>query len=163
MRSGELYMVSKIGRYCSVGEKVIIGLDPVNHPLDWLSTHPFQYSNKKPLTSSTLDYKSEWQNVEIGVDVWIGQEAIIMKGVKIGNGAVIGARSIVTQDVPEYAIAIGINSKLIKYRFSGDVVEKLNKYPWWHLSAFYLDNIFFDDVRATLVQMSEVKIGNIRF
>ncbi len=79
-----------------------------------------------------------------------------MKGVKIGNGAVIGARSIVTQDVPEYAIAIGIPAKVIKYRFSDHVIEKLKKYPWWRLSPDSLNDIIFSDICAALKQMSEV-------
>lgn len=157
MHSGELYMVAKIGRYCSIAERVIIGVDPVGHPLDWLSTHPFQYTKKHSPIDTGLTYQSKWQDVEIGNDVWIGQEAMIMKGVKIGNGAVIGARSIVTQDVPEYAIVIGIPAKIIKYRFSDDVIEKLKAYPWWCLSPAELRLIMFDDIDAALEQMSDIK------
>ncbi len=154
MHSGELYMVSKIGRYCSIAERVIIGVDPVGHPLDWLSTHPFQYTKKHSPIDAALTYESDWKDVEIGNDVWIGQEAMIMKGVKIGDGAVIGARSIVTQDVPEYAIVTGIPAKVIKYRFSVDVVEELKKYPWWRLSVFDLNNIYFSDINVALKQMA---------
>lgn len=157
MHSGELYMVSKIGRYCSIAERVIIGVDPAGHPLDWLSTHPFQYTKKHSPIDPALTYESEWKDVEIGNDVWIGQEAMIMKGVKIGNGAIIGARSIVTQDIPEYAIAIGIPATVIKYRFSDEIVEKLKRYPWWHLSASNLNAICFSNVHAALEQMSELK------
>lgn len=156
MHSGELYMVSKIGRYCSIAERVIIGVDPVGHPLDWLSSHPFQYTKKHSPINTKLTYEGEWQDVEIGNDVWIGQEAMIMKGVKIGNGAVIGARSIVTQDVPEYAIAVGIPAKIIKYRFSDDIVEQLKKYPWWCLSPTDLNEYCFDSISAVLEQLSEV-------
>lgn len=155
MHSGELYMVSKIGRYCSIAERVIIGVDPVGHPLNWLSSHPFQYTKKHSPIEAALTYESEWLNVEIGNDVWIGQEAMIMKGVKIGNGAVIGARSIVTQDVPEYAIAIGIPAKVIKYRFSEDIIEQLIRYPWWELPASSLNKIYFNDIRVALEQLSE--------
>lgn len=156
MHSGELYMVSKIGRYCSIAERVIIGVDPVGHPLDWLSSHPFQYTKKHSPIDPSLTYESEWQDVEIGNDVWIGQEAMIMKGVKIGNGAIIGARSIVTQNVPEYAIAVGIPAKVIKYRFSGDVIAKLKDYPWWRLSPADLNKILFDDIFAAIEQLAEV-------
>ncbi len=157
MHSGELYMVSKIGRYCSIAERVIIGVDPVGHPLDWLSSHPFQYTKKNSPIDTGLTYQSEWQDVEIGNDVWIGQEAMIMKGVKIGNGAVIGARSIVTQDVPDYAVAIGIPAKVVKYRFSDDIVKKLNSFPWWLLSDIQLNSICFNNIHSALEQMSEIK------
>lgn len=76
-------MVSKIGRYCSIAERFIIGVDPAGHPLDWLSTHSFQYSKKYLSIEVPLTYEGSWLDVEIGNDVWIGQEAMIMKGVKV--------------------------------------------------------------------------------
>lgn len=156
MHSGELYMVSKIGRYCSIAERVIIGVDPVGHPLDWLSTHPFQYSSKEPFANNTLSYKSEWQDVEIGNDVWIGQEVMIMKGVKIGNGAVIGARSIVTRDIPDYAIALGVPAKVIRYRFSSEIIKSLQKYPWWELPLEEIKPISFNNVGKSIEQLSRL-------
>lgn len=72
--------------------------------------------------------------VTIGNDVWIGTRVIIMGGVKIGNGAVIGAGAIVTKDVPDYAIAVGVPAKVVKYRFSPDIIEKLLELQWWNLS-----------------------------
>lgn len=156
MHSGELYMVSKIGRYCSIAERVLIGVDPVGHPLDWLSTHPFQFTKKYLSTQAPLIYESEWSDVEIGHDVWIGQEAVIMKGVKIGNGAVIGARSIVTRDIPDYAIAVGMPAKVIKYRFPDQTIQILRKYPWWELSVEKLKPIKFDSINTALEQFSKV-------
>lgn len=157
MHSGELYMVSKIGRYCSIAERVIIGVDPAGHPLNWLSTHPFQYSKKYLSIESPLTYEGEWSDVVIGNDVWIGQEVIIMKGVKIGNGAVIGARSIVTQDIPDYAIAVGIPAKIIKYRFSEEIIKELKHYPWWQLPESSLKGISFDNISTSLEQLSKEK------
>lgn len=156
MHSGELYMVSKIGRYCSIAERVLIGVDPVGHPLDWLSTHPFQFTKKYFLTEAPLLYESEWADVEIGNDVWIGQEAVIMKGVKIGNGAIIGARSIVTRDIPDYAIAVGMPAKVIKHRFPEQTIQSLKKYPWWELSVEKLKPIKFDSIDTALEQISKV-------
>lgn len=156
MHSGEIYMVSKIGRYCSIAERVIIGVDPVGHPVDWLSTHPFQYTKKHSPIETSLVYKSKWEDVEIGNDVWIGQEAMIMKGVKIGNGAIIGARSIVTENVPDYAVVVGIPAKIIKYRFSESVIEKLQQYPWWFLPAPTLQKLFFNDIEKAIEQLSKV-------
>lgn len=156
MHSGELYMVSKIGRYCSIAERVLIGVDPVGHPLNWLSTHPFQFTGKYLLAEAALVYESEWSDVEIGNDVWIGQEAVIMKGVKIGNGAVIGARSIVTRDIPDYAIAVGMPAKVIKFRFPDQTIQALKKYPWWELSVEKLKPMKFDNIETVIDQLSKV-------
>lgn len=155
MHSGELHMVSKVGRYCSIGERVYLGVDPVGHPVQWLSTHPFQYSGKYLPIDSALKYESSWDNVEIGHDVWIGQDSIVMKGVKIGNGAIIGARSIVTHDIPDYAIAVGAPAKVIKYRFADDIVQALQNYPWWQLSVESLKPISFDNIEMAVEQLSK--------
>ena len=70
----------------------------------------------------------------IGNDVWIGKRAIIKAGVKIGDGAVVGAGAVVTKDVPPYAIVAGVPAKIIKYRFDEDTIAQLLKTKWWNLS-----------------------------
>lgn len=90
----ELLNVSRIGRFCSIGNSVVIGQEKAGHPLDWVSTHPMQY------TGTPLHYVERGEPAEIGHDVWIGREAMIMEGVKVSTGAVIAARSLVTCDVP---------------------------------------------------------------
>jgi len=67
----------------------------------------------------------------IGNDVWIGTNSTILRGVTIGNGAVIGANTVVTKDVPDYAIVVGNPARIIKYRFSETIAEKLNGICWW--------------------------------
>ena len=71
-------------------------------------------------------------NITIGNDVWIGYEAVILSGVTIGDGAIIGTRSVVTKDVPPYTIVGGAPARVIKKRFSDDVIEKLLKIKWWN-------------------------------
>ncbi len=68
----------------------------------------------------------------VGNDVWIGQDVVIKGGVKIGNGAVIGARSVVTKDIPPYAVAAGAPAKVIKYRFEQEKMDLLQKLQWWN-------------------------------
>lgn len=80
---------------------------------------------------------SAWDNkgdIVVGNDVWIGYEAVILSGVKIGDGAIIGARALVTKDVPPYSVVGGVPAKIIKQRFSAEVIEKLQKIKWWNFS-----------------------------
>ncbi|XOV79159.1 MAG: CatB-related O-acetyltransferase [Aestuariibacter sp.] len=72
--------------------------------------------------------------VKIGHGVWIGDSVIILPNVSIGNGAVIGAGSIVTKDIPPFAVAVGNPAKVIKYRFNQKIRDKLNDVQWWHWS-----------------------------
>lgn len=159
MHSGEIYMVSSIGRFCSIAERVIIGVDPTSHPLDWLSTHPFQYKHKKTERRQGEEYNSAWADAVIGHDVWIGQEAMIMKGVSVGNGAVIAARSVVTKDVPAYAIVAGVPAKIIKYRFPEEVVNELNQSEWWNLHLSELKELRLNCVESCLEQLADNKLG----
>jgi carbonic anhydrase/acetyltransferase-like protein (isoleucine patch superfamily) len=68
----------------------------------------------------------------IGNDVWIGNDVIILSGVNVGDGACVGAGSVVTKDIPPYAIAVGVPARTVKYRFSEEVIEYLLKIRWWH-------------------------------
>ena len=76
----------------------------------------------------------EEERITIGSDVWIGNGAVILDGVKVGNGAIIASRAVVTKDVPAYAIVGGVPAKILKYRFSSDVVEALEQSQWWNLT-----------------------------
>lgn len=82
---------------------------------------------------SWTDHNSydEFKEIYIGNDVWIGQRAMVMGGVRIGNGAVVGAGAVVTKDVPPYTIVGGVPAKIIRYRFSDKVVKKLQSSKWW--------------------------------
>lgn len=109
-----------IGRYVSIGNNVSIGLG--EHPVEFVSTsHHFHEDRNKSLLLRS----------EIGHDVWIGADAIIRRGVKIGTGAIIGANSFVNRDVPEYAIVAGSPAKLIRYRFDETTREILLHSKWW--------------------------------
>lgn len=112
---------SKIGNYCSLGPGVKIGLG--EHDLRSISTNSQFYENSYDLLTS--------DDVEIGPDVWIGADAIILRGVKIGVGAVIGANSVITKDVPDFAVYVGVPGKLVKYRFESQSRDVLLKSKWW--------------------------------
>jgi len=121
---------ANIGKFCSIGKCCQIG--PWKHPTDYISTSPEIL--RKILKCPDL-YSDLPQRAEIGNDVWIGSNSVIMGGVKIGNGAVIGAGAVVTKDVPDYAIAAGVPAKVIRYRFEEEVIKQLNALCWWDWTA----------------------------
>lgn len=125
----ELLNVGSIGRFCSIGNGVVIGQDRAAHPLAWVSSHPFQHA------APQLAYKGERSAAEIGHDVWIGRDAMILEGVNIGNGAVIASRALVTRDVPPYAIVGGVPARIIRYRHPPAIIADLMACEWWECSV----------------------------
>ena len=121
-----------IGKYSSVahGIKFIVGL---NHDISSASTYPFQEVFEGMLDKNAdLHQQCNHCQIIIGNDVWIGAYATIMGGVKIGNGAVIGAGAVVAKDVPPYAVVVGNPARVIKYRFDEATIEWLQKLRWWN-------------------------------
>ena len=90
------------------------------------------------------------KSVEIGHDVWIGEDACIMGGVKIHTGAVIGAKAVVTKDIPPYAVAVGVPAKVIKYRFEKDIIGRLLKSCWWDLPYEFIKTLPFNNIEESL-------------
>lgn len=129
-----------IGKFCSIGPFVKIGLG--KHPVDRFSTSPIFYSTKNPLRINLVSQNTfkEFEEVSIGNDVWIGANAIIMDGVKIGDGAIVAAGAVVTKDVPDYAIVGGVPAKIIKYRFEESIIQKLKTVKWWEMDLNRLNN-----------------------
>ena len=123
-----------IGKFCSISHGAKIGLGP--HPHSSVSTSPVFYSHKRGFVStSTYSHLEEGGYTVIENDVLIGANALVMAGIKIGNGAIIGSGSVVTKDIPPYAIAVGNPAKVIRYRFTDDIIEDLEKSRWWDLEA----------------------------
>ena len=122
-----------IGKFCSIACGAKFLFNSANHSLSSLSTYPFPlYFEEWGLDKK--DVAQAWDNkgdIVIGSDVWIGYEAVILAGVTIGDGAVIGARAVVTRDVPPYAIVGGVPARLIRRRFPDDAVEALLRLRWW--------------------------------
>lgn len=111
-----------IGNYCSIGEDVRFIL-AMEHYTNHISTYPF----KVMCIKSERDEAISKGDIIVDDDVWIGQRATILSGVHIGQGAVIAAGAVVTKDVPPYAIVGGVPAKVIKYRFTPEIIEKLMK------------------------------------
>lgn len=135
----------QIGNYCSIATNFTM-LVNVNH--DYKSVTTSAASFIKTHESSKLERKGQ---IIIQNDVWIGNQVILMSGVTIGNGAVIGAGSVVTKDIPPYAIAAGNPCKIIKYRFTPEHICKLQLIRWWDLNVNFLhenSNIFSEDIEV---------------
>jgi len=118
---------ANIGKFCSIGRCCQIG--PWEHPMDYISTSP---EILRKILGKTELYSDIPARAQIGNDVWIGSNSVIMGGVNVGNGAVIGAGAVVTKDVPDYAIVVGVPAKIIKYRYSKEKIELLNNMKWWN-------------------------------
>lgn len=122
-----------IGSFCSIGSGAsFIMAGNQGHRHDWASSFPFFYMQEEPAFSRALDAFQRAGDTVIGNDVWIGSEAMIMPGIKIGDGAVIGSRSLVTKDVEPYAIIGGNPAKQIKKRFSDEEISLLMEMEWWN-------------------------------
>lgn len=118
-----------IGKYCSIGTNVIIFLGS-EHRIDWVSTYPFPFLWAE--AKSIPGHPSTKGDVIIGNDVWIAFGSTILSGVTIGDGAAIGACSVVTRDIPPYAIAAGNPAQVIRYRFDEETIRKLLQIKWWN-------------------------------
>ena len=125
-----------IGAFCSISSGVHI--QPWTHPITFVSTYPgfFDTCNNLPFGKGEKEFDEslicdDGHFTIIGNDVWIGENVTIKGGVKIGDGAIIGMNSLVTKDVPPYAIVGGNPAKIIRYRFDEDTIHKLLEIKWW--------------------------------
>ena len=122
-----------IGKFCSIACGAKFLFNSANHTLSSLSTYPFplffeEWGLEKRNVAESWDNKGD---IVLGNDVWIGYEAVIMAGVTIGDGAIIGARAVVTKDVPPYTVAGGIPAKPIKKRYPEETIAALSELKWW--------------------------------
>lgn len=121
-----------IGKYCSIACGARFLLNSANHSLRSLSSYTFplfyEMWGLDPHPAEAWDNKGD---IVIGNDVWIGYEAVVLAGVTIGDGAVVGARAVVTHDVPPYTIVGGVPAKSIRRRFVDKDVETLLRLRWW--------------------------------
>lgn len=125
-----------IGKFCSIACGTKFLMNCANHTLHSLSTYTFPLFGEE--WENKMNVRDSWDNrgdITIGNDVWIGYEAVIMSGVTIGDGAIIGTRAVVTKDVSPYTIVGGSPARVLKKRFSDDIIDKLLKIKWWNWPA----------------------------
>lgn len=169
------YFACRIGRYCSFGEDVQIGRHP--HPMHWFSTSPFFYQDyqgvldAQPPAGIALDAAHDFHRqgppvvakpTLIGNDVWIGHGAFILPGVKIGDGACIAARSVVTKDVPPYAVVAGVPAQVKKYRFPEKRLERLARSRWWEFAPWDLKGAPVDQFPAFFDFLAKIRSEGVK-
>ena len=154
----------KIGDYCTIANDTMF--NPVGHPINWLSVHPFQYWKKcdprlygDMVNENAIHHNEQPKNIEIGNDVWIGERAVVMGGVNIGDGAIVAFGAIVTKDVPPYAIVGGVPAKVLKYRFPQEIISELLELKWWDLPYDFIKTLPFDNINECIIKIKEFKKG----
>ena len=153
---------AEVGKYCSIGPGVKIGLG--QHPTrDFISTHPVFYSSKSFTGSNKYEFQlfEEFVTTRLGHDVWIGANAIVKDGISIGNGVVIAAGAVVTKDIPDYAIAAGVPARVLKYRFTKEIIQDLLNLKWWDYSVLKtedVENVFTNVENIDLLRLSIDKL-----
>lgn len=129
-------LVKSVGAFCSFA----IGCDvTANHPVDLISSHPFLYNSSNEVFArwyfpnvKPRDYVRKLSRIKIGNDVWLGKNVIITNGANIGNGVIAGACAVITKDVPDYAVVLGVPARIVRYRYTSEQIKKLNKIEWWN-------------------------------
>ena len=167
------YFAVRMGRYVSIGEQVQIGRH--NHPMNWISTSPMFYNHRKlfnvgdqfaaaadftayrPSADMRSDIKAT--ATHIGNDVWIGHGALVKPGVRIGDGAVVGANAVVTHDVPPYAVVAGNPAIVKKYRLPKELIVPMRQSAWWKYAPWDLKGLSVNEPERFLAEFDNRKTG----
>lgn len=157
------HIIGKIGSYCSIAGNV--NFVTLTHPVEqYVSTSPCFYSTRKQCGMSYVKMDSFNENptldglkhsITVGNDVYIGFGATIIGPVRIGDGSVIAANATVTKDVEPYSIVGGVPARIIRYRFTKDIIEKLKERQWWNNDTeWILKNVdFFSNIDEFIINM----------
>lgn len=154
---------TRVGKFCSIASNVSLGV--ARHSMSSLTTFPIGLIGeyKKNFTDN-IKYEQkcneDWVGslpVIVGNDVWIGQGVIVLGGITIGDGCVIGAGSVVTRDVPPYAVVVGAPAKIIKYRFSQEIIDDLLYLKWWDLPDKTIVELPVYDIDACIVELKKIR------
>jgi len=169
---GEIEPTLRVGRYCSIANSVAqLGR---GHPTDWVTSSPFSH-NPQPLGGfadylvnagvkrfDLHDFDLGSAPIEIGNDVWIGEGALLKPGVRIGDGAIVAARAIVTRDVPPYAIVGGSPARVLRYRFPESLIERLHALQWWNYGPDVLQPLDVRDPQGFADRFEQAVVDGAR-
>ena len=158
--------VRSIGRFCAIGPNLVVGmpehsaksLSPniifPNYDSKWTDAFTdYAKDNGKMIEQIRSNQEKELSKrgmVTIGNDVWIGGNVTVLRGVTIGDGAIVAAGAVVVKDVPPYAVVGGVPAKVIKYRFSDDIIDKLEKLKWWEYGPDILKGCDVTDIEKSI-------------
>jgi len=130
-----------IGKFCQIAAGVEFMMNDANHQMSAVSTFPFytlEGWNMESPKAEDMPYKGD---TVIGNDVWIGKNAVILPGVHIGDGAIIGANSVVGSEVEPYTIVVGNPAKSIRKRFDDELIDLLEKFKWWDMDIDTINSL----------------------
>lgn len=143
-----------IGKFCQIATGVRFIMNGANHALSGVSTYPFKVFGGQ-WNKASLDVKSKGDTI-IGNDVWIGNSATIMQGIKIGDGAVIGTNSLVTKEVKPYTIVGGNPAKEIRQRFDDETIKFFLELKWWDWDAQKITDQLDLITSANIIELKKI-------
>ena len=130
-----------IGKFCQIAAGVEFMMNDANHQMNAVTTFPFYTLEGWDMEAPPASEMPCKGDTVIGNDVWIGQNAVILPGVQIGDGAIIGANSVVGTDVAPYTIAAGNPARVIKKRFDDELIELMLQFRWWDKSIEEINSL----------------------
>lgn len=145
-----------IGAFCSIANGVSIGGG--RHPMEWVGMSPVFYEGRDSVKAKFSSHaRLPTKRTTVLNDVWIGRSALIAQGVRIGNGAVVGMGSVVTKDVPDYAIVAGSPARIVRMRFDEKLIQALLRIRWWDFPDEKLRRYatFFTDPQRFIAEVSK--------
>jgi len=151
--TAKLDLVSSIGRFCSISSNAYIGHEKQSHPMNWVSTHPFQFS----VENAPFPYHPVTKPVTIGHDVWMGTNVTILEGVHVGTGSIVASQAVVTKDVPPYAVVAGNPAKVVKYRLAEEIYQALLASQWWDYPVEILNTLSLNNPEQFLKELSNIQ------
>lgn len=149
---------AKVGAFTSIANGVVLG--GARHPMEWVGMSPVFYAGRDSVKAKFAEHVlPPPAEITVGNDVWIGRSAIVLSGVKIGNGAVVGAGAVVTKDVPPYAIVAGNPARIIRFRFPEKTILELEEIEWWNFTDESLSRhgVHFNDVEKFLTLVRNLR------
>jgi acetyltransferase-like isoleucine patch superfamily enzyme len=155
---------SKVGKYTLIGSRVSVG--GFEHPTNWLSIGAFQWGQSvdfwglSPSMRNNLNSfeKPISETTQIGPDCWIGNNSVILSGITLSPGVIVGSGSVVTKDVPAFAIVVGNPARIIRYRFPQDTIDRLIKIRWWDYDLEVLNGVNFTNVDLALEFLENLQL-----
>lgn len=130
-----------IGKFCQIAKDVTFIMNGANHQMNAVSTFPFYIFEGWRQSAPTLDNMPTKGDTIVGNDIWIGQNSTILPGVQIGDGAIIGANSVVGNDVEPYSIVVGNPAKLVRKRFDDELIGIMLQLKWWNLPVEQINRL----------------------